>query len=170
MQALALLCSLCVICGATMSRPEGFAHSSPPLDLDLEPDTDPNTTSGSEQHSHRDSSGRRGLLVLLLGSDLASSPLLSSFLAIALADSLATLALFLPFLFLPDLAKSSGIEADKAAALVAAAGLSSSFGRIISGLLCDKLWCDPIVLTTIAVGFASIPPLALPFASSFFLL
>ena len=32
---------------------------------------------------------------------------------IALADSLATLALFLPFLFLPDLAKSSGIEADK---------------------------------------------------------
>ena len=39
--------------------------------------------------------------------------LLSSFLAIALADSLATLALFLPFLFLPDLAKSSGIEADK---------------------------------------------------------
>ena len=62
--------------------------------------------------------------------------------------------------------------------------------RIISGLLCDKPWCDPIVLTTIAVGFgkledfqwtifnthsccpfsASIPPLALPFASSFFLL
>ena len=75
-QALALLCSLCVICGATMSRPEGFAHSSPPLDLDLEPDNDLNTTSGSEQHSHRDSSGRRGLLVLLLGSDLASSPLL----------------------------------------------------------------------------------------------
>ena len=73
-QALALLCSLCVICGATMSRPEGFAHSSPTLDL--EPDNDPNTTSGSEQHSHRDSSGRRGLLVLLLGSDLASSPLL----------------------------------------------------------------------------------------------
>ena len=29
------------------------------------------------------------------------------------ADSLATLALFLPFLFLPDLAKSSGIEAEK---------------------------------------------------------
>ena len=76
-QALALLCSLCVICGATMSRPEGFAHSAPPLDLDLEPDNDLNTTnSGSEQHSHRDSSGRRGLLVLLLGSDLASSPLL----------------------------------------------------------------------------------------------
>merc|ERR1712062_224878 len=119
MQALALLCSLCVICAATMSRPEGFAPSSPPLDLDLEPDNDLNTTtSGSEQHSHRDSSGRRGLLVLLLGSDLASSPLLSSFLAIALADSLATLALFLPFLFLPNLAKSSGIEADKAAALV----------------------------------------------------
>ena len=78
-QALALLCSLCVICGATISRPEGFAHSSPllDLDLDLEPDNDLNTTtSGSEQHSHRDSSGRRGLLVLLLGSDLASSPLL----------------------------------------------------------------------------------------------
>ena len=70
----------------------------------------------------------------------------------ALADSLATLALFLPFLFLPDLAKSSGIEAEKvecfhinchqnklrlsstmpilqAAWLVAAAGLSSSLGR-----------------------------------------
>ena len=62
--------------------------------------------------------------------------------------------------------------------------------RIISGLLCDKPWCDPIVLTTIAVGLgkledfqwtifnthsccpfsASIPPLVLPFASSFLLL
>ena len=57
--------------------------------------------------------------------------------------------------------------------------------RILSGLLCDKPWCNPIVLTTVAVGLgkkkfiqrqlstpmfncsASIPPLLLPLASSF---
>ena len=24
--------------------------------------------------------------------------------------------------------------------------------RIVSGLLCDKPWCDPVILTTVAVG------------------
>ena len=88
-----------------MSRPEGS-----PTPLPLEPDT---LTATSQQQESIQEVRPRGALVLLLGSDLANSPLLSSFLSIALADSLATLALFLPFLFLPDLAKSSGIEAEK---------------------------------------------------------
>ena len=86
-----------------MSRPDGL-HTP----LPLEPDTLTTTTTIRQQDAQP-----RGPLVLLLGSDLANSPLLSSFISIALADSLATLALFLPFLFLPELAKSSGIEADK---------------------------------------------------------
>ena len=90
-----------------MSRPERI--NSP---LPLEPD---NLTTNSQQQQQESiqEARPRGVLVLLLGSDLANSPLLSSFISIALADSLATLALFLPFLFLPDLAKSSGIEADE---------------------------------------------------------
>lgn len=69
------------------------------------------------------------LLNLLLGPELAHSPLLRPFLCITLADSLATLSLFLPFLFLPDLAMAAGVPAGQAALLVSVAGLSSSLGR-----------------------------------------
>ena len=122
LQALALLCSICVICGATMSRPEGL---HPPSQSD---------THATPQHQHQEARPR-GALVLLLGYDLANSPLLSSFISIALADSLATLALFLPFLFLPDLAKSSGIEADKVAGFQrkSIASLSGGMACICSG-------------------------------------
>ena len=77
-KALALLCSLCVLCGATMSRPDGL-HSS----LPLEPET--LNTSNNQQREQEEEARPRGVLVLLLGKDLANSPLLSSFLSIALA-------------------------------------------------------------------------------------
>ena len=73
-KALALLCSLCVICGATMSRPEGLQHT-------LESDTLTTTTTTATHHQQTVQDTRpKGALVLLLGSDLANSPLLSSFL------------------------------------------------------------------------------------------
>ena len=96
LQALAGLCALCVFCGATMTRPEGARA--------LEEEA--GASGPAQEH-------QRGLLALVLGPGLARSPLLSSFLCVALSDSFATLALFLPFLFLPDLAASAGIEKEK---------------------------------------------------------
>ena len=72
------------------------------------------------------SSLARSLLSLLLSPDLRDSPALSSYLLVALGDGLATLALFIPFTFLPDLAVSKGVEPSNAAFLISAAGVKTS--------------------------------------------
>ena len=72
------------------------------------------------------SSLARSLLSLLLSPDLRDSPALSSYLLVAAADGLATLALFIPFTFLPDLAVSKGVEPSNAAFLISAAGVTCS--------------------------------------------
>ena len=79
------------------------------------------------------SSLARSLLSLLLSPDLRDSPALSSYLLVAFGDGLATLALFIPFTFLPDLAVSKGVEPSSAAFLISAAGVTS----------CDHLTCAP---------------------------
>ncbi len=75
--------------------------------------------------------------------------------------SLGTLALFVPFTYLPELAESAGVDPERAAYLVAAGGLSSSLGRVLSGWLNDQAWCCPLALTTIAVALAAIQPILL---------
>merc|ERR1711970_376947 len=85
------------------------------------------------------------------------SPNLSTFLLIALADCVASTSLYIPFTFLPDEASSKGVSLDDASFLIAAMGISSSMGRICSGWLCDRSWCNPAVLTTSVVALACIP-------------
>ena len=53
----------------------------------------------------------KSLISLFLSKDLLESPALSTYLLIALADGVATLALFIPFTYLPDLAISQGVSA-----------------------------------------------------------
>ena len=62
------------------------------------------------------------LISLFLSRDLLESPALSTYLLIALADGIATLALFIPFTYLPDLAVSKGVSPNDAAFLISAAG------------------------------------------------
>ena len=64
------------------------------------------------------------LISLFLSRDLLESPALSTYLLIALADGIATLALFIPFTYLPDLAVSQGVSPNDAAFLISAAGKS----------------------------------------------
>ena len=82
------------------------------------------------------SSLARSLLSLLLSPDLRDSPALSSYLLVALGDGLATLALFVPFTFLPDLAVSKGVEPSNAAFLISAAGQHTTH---ISDLTQDRI-------------------------------
>ena len=83
----------------------------------------------SPESSHDSSSSlASSLLSLLLSPDLRDSPALSSYLLVALGDGLATLALFIPFTFLPDLAVSRGVEPNNAAFLISAAGMTLSHG------------------------------------------
>ena len=46
-------------------------------------------------------------------------------------------------------------------------GLSSSAGRLLSGVLCDRAWCKPLILTSIVVSSASLPALMMASVSSY---
>jgi len=94
---------------------------------------------------------------MFISRRLLSSSNLSTFLLIALADCVASTSLYIPFTFLPDEASSKGVSLDDASFLIAAMGISSSMGRICSGWLCDRTWCNPAVLTTSVVALACIP-------------
>ena len=166
------LCSLCLVCGAAMSPVEQCPPSGRQLRRrkstvvsihgamleDLRESTESMQNSNSCLHL---------CMSMFLSKELLDSPALSTYLLVALADGVATLALFIPFTFLPDLAMVAGVSSEDAAFLISAAGISSSVGRILSGWLCDQPWCNPIVLTTAAVSSAALPSLLLPWVSAY---
>ena len=80
----------------------------------------------SQSSQGSSSSLGRSLLSVLLSPDLRDSPALSSYLLVAIGDGIGTLALFIPFTYLPDLAMSKGVEPSSAAFLISAAGEKSS--------------------------------------------
>lgn len=61
------------------------------------------------------------------------------FLCLCLTGAIGTFALYVPPFFLPLFAKSIGLSASTGAALVAGFGLSTTGGRLIAGLACDKI-------------------------------
>ena len=167
--AMGILCCLCTLCGLAMT----------PVDPIIQPRRRRRSTlvrmdgiivddmTASNESLQEETSYLQMFFSIFLSKELLDSPGLTTFLLVALADGVATLALFTPFTFLPDLAQSAGVSAADAAFLISAAGISSSAGRILSGWLCDRPWCDPILLTTAAVSSAALPSFLFPAMSSY---
>ncbi|KAK5318935.1 hypothetical protein LTR70_005231 [Exophiala xenobiotica] len=61
------------------------------------------------------------------------------FLYLCLAGAASTFALYVPPFFIPLFARSMGLSPSTGAGLVAGFGLSTTFGRMLSGVVCDKL-------------------------------
>ena len=144
------LCWLCVLCGAAMT-----------------PVHQPVTDEGGSSTSPK--SCLTKCISMVLSEELLSSPALSTFFLISIADCIASMALYIPFTFLPDEATHSGVSLEDASFLIAAMGISSSVGRICSGWLCDRAWCNPAVLTAVMVAAAAIPLLLFPLISDYIL-
>lgn len=62
-----------------------------------------------------------------------------SFDLVFLGSALGTFPLFVPPFFIPSYARSLGFSSSVGASLVAGFSLASAFGRILSGVACDKL-------------------------------
>jgi len=147
------ICWICILCGASMT----------PVKQQKFPDEHAIMTSSSPP------SCMMKCISMVISKNLLASPSLSTFLLIALADCVASTSLYIPFTFLPDEATSSGVSISDASFLIAAIGISSSVGRISSGWLCDRSWCNPAVLTTMVVALASIPLLLFSTISNYIL-
>lgn len=85
------------------------------------------------------------------------------FLALCLAGAVSTFALFVPPFFIPLFAHSIGLSSSTGAALVAGFGLSTTIGRMLSGVSCDRIGALntlAITMLTIAVSMLAIWPVS----------
>ena len=138
MRGLALLCVVCVMCGAAMT-PGMYSQDK---------DGVPGTTSTP--------SVERPCLAKILGSEFANSDALPLFFLLAIGDVCATFSLFIPYTHLPSAAMATGVSEDNAALLVSAIGVSSTIGRLVAGWMSDQSWCHPVVTITMAIS-CSVP-------------
>lgn len=160
MVLLAGLCFACTLCAAAMTpvKDEATATAADKESCQLD-------TTQNDRLIAASSGCWRRLIVPLVGEDLAGHSNLSVYLLVTLADAVGTVALFIPFTYLPEVAVTAGVSAESAAYLVAAGGLASSCGRILSGWLSD--WTCPLALTTGAVVLAALQPILLTWCSAF---
>ena len=129
--AMSALCVLCLLAGCVMSPPApapagGAAvprrRKSTVVSTHGTIVEDLSRATEQTEAAARGRGWARRLLEALLSPELAASPALPTYLLVAAADGVATLALFIPFTYLPDLAVSRGIAPDNAAFLISAAG------------------------------------------------
>ena len=86
LRCLAGLCLACSLCGLAML----------PAKQQSQPDVSP-----QHHQTSRSSSRRKGCIAVVLGDQMASSPLLSMFFLVAIADCLAFIGLYIPYTYLP---------------------------------------------------------------------
>ena len=126
LRAMSGLCLVCSLAGSVMTPPPpapviSFTKRRRSTVVSMHGSIVEDLSSVTTEH-HDSVSGLRTLVSWMLSPELLASPSLPVYLLIALADGLATLALFVPFTYLPQLAMSHGIPANDAAFLISATG------------------------------------------------
>jgi len=139
------ICMGSVMCGAAMFPAKRTQNSKPE-----------ESESSSVSTERSECKGWRWILSLIVGPSLASSDSLLLFLMVMIGDFLATMSLYIPYTHLPDMAVARGVEPRNAAFLISAAGICSTLGRVLAGLLCDQRKLHPMTITCVATGMAAL--------------
>ena len=113
LRCLAGLCLACALCGVAMVPGK---HQQPDVSNNI---SNPQTRSS------------RSCLILLLGDQMANSPLLSIFFLVAIADCLAFIGLYIPYTYLPSAAQAAvpSASASFGASLISLMGVGKMFIR-----------------------------------------
>jgi len=149
MRGLAIIAASCFFCGMIMK----------PKTLDQEESSEDNSPSRSSS-----------CLGKILGPHMSSSPGLSLFLILGVADMLSTLSIYIPYTHLPSAAEARGISSSMAAMLISTVGVSNTIGRLVSGWMSDQPWGHPMVTITSAITAAAPCLFIMSFVSQFWLL
>jgi len=94
----------------------------------------------------------------------ACSPALMTnvpFILLMLANLCSTMGLYIPYMYLPLQAETSGVDPQNASFLISVVGISNTLGRILSGLVTDLPFVDPLVVTTVALFLGGLCPVLL---------
>ncbi|XP_048777144.1 monocarboxylate transporter 5-like isoform X2 [Ostrea edulis] len=116
----------------------------------------------------------RNLCSKLAGS-LASSfdfSLLKSptFIIYGVSCFLCMFGFFIPFNFLPDLAKDLKLDKTQGATLISVIGVSNTFSRLFVGYVTDRPWADSLVINNLALMIGGAATFAVPFYDNFIVL
>jgi len=112
---------------------------------------------------------KRPLLSWMVGKSIAGQEYVYIFLVMILADSLAVMALYIPYSYLKPVADAAGISANLSALLISAIGVGSVSGRLLSGWMSDQTWCHPLFLTRAVVSMSCCLPFLLSWVDHFWM-
>ena len=65
---------------------------------------------------------------------------------------------FIPVVYIPDHSEDSGMTSKQSSILIAIFGIVNTVGRVLSGWIADRSWCDKIILESgsmLIVGVAT---------------
>ena len=160
LRCLAGICLASVLCGAAMF----------PARSEVATDKEEEQQRGGEadqRRERRDCKGWRFLLSLIVGRNLATSSALALFFMVMAGDFLATMSLYIPYTHLPDMAIARGVDPRDAAFLISSAGMSSTVGRVLAGLVCDQGSLHPLTITLAATAMAALQSFLLALCSQY---
>lgn len=77
------------------------------------------------------------------------------FLLLCLCNLFSTQGLYIPYIYLPELAEARGISSNEAAFLISIVGICNTVGRVISGAFTDLPFVSPLVVTTASLALGA---------------
>ena len=89
------------------------------------------------------------------------------FLLIGISNALGMLGFYVPFVYLPNMAYTNGIDKHKANFLISMIGISNTIGRVLAGWISDFSWVDSFVFTNCAIILSGLSVLILPLVDSY---
>ena len=85
------------------------------------------------------------------------------FVLMCVSNTLGFLALYIPYMFLPNMISMKGISTEKASFVVSLIGISNTVGRVIIGWFVDFPWVSSLIVTNVSLTLSGICVLVFPF-------
>lgn len=89
------------------------------------------------------------------------------FMLLALSNLFATQGLYIPYMFIQTYAEERGVTAVNAAFLISIIGITNTLARILTGLVTDLPFVNPLIVTTLALAIGGIAPLGISFSEEY---
>ncbi|XP_026743840.1 monocarboxylate transporter 12 isoform X3 [Trichoplusia ni] len=90
-----------------------------------------------------------------------------AFMLIGVSNIFGMAGLYVPFVYIVDAARLSGVEPSQASFLLSIIGITNTFGRIICGWVADFPWMDSLLLNNVCLVIATISVGLTPFCYSY---
>ncbi|KAK4293958.1 hypothetical protein Pmani_033383 [Petrolisthes manimaculis] len=106
----------------------------------------------------------KGTLTQMMDFSLMKNPV---FLLIGVANLFGMLGFYTPFVYLPAAAQEKGVDAQSATFLISIIGITNTVGRVLSGILADLPWVNPLWLNNFCIVCSGLCVFLTPFAYSY---